>query len=261
MAIRTLETNGMSERQTRIVEQVRTSSFETITELAKTFNVSEMTIRRDADVLEAQGSVRRVRGALMLPEQANSISFEYSYRSTERLPEKQRIGRAAARLVNQNSVVAVDAGTTAFEVLQHLPSEHCGTMITHSIPVIDALLERANITAIGLGGEVSRATRAMVGSDAVYAASGLRADIFFLGAASADARGIYAKSDIEKDIKRTLIKVANKVVLVLDKAKFSTSAPVCICSWSNIDTIISDGNPPAELLNQFNTAGVELMVV
>ena len=136
-----------------------------------------------------------------------------------------------------------------------------GTVITHSIPAINSLQERSRTTTLCLGGELYRPTRAMVGSDAIKAALGLRADIFFLGASSIDERGVYANGDVERDIKRALIDVSDLTVLMVDQQKLSSSAPVCICNWDKIDTLLTDGEPPASLRRKLEAENVKTIVV
>ena len=101
----------------------------------------------------------------------------------------------------------------------------------------------------------------MVGSDAIKAALGLRADIFFLGAASIDERGVYANGDVERDIKRALIDVSDLTVLMVDQQKLSSSAPVCICNWDKIDTLLTDGEPPASLRRKLEAENVKTIFV
>lgn len=248
-------------RRALIVQRVAADGFVTVADLAREFHVSEMTIRRDGEQLEQGGAITRVRGAFRTTGRPEHGVFDYSVRSNREPGAKQKLGLAAAALIEDKQVVAIDAGTTVFQTLVNLPQSFSGTIITHSIPAVDHLETRSHVRALVLGGELYRPTRSMVGSDAVRAALGLRADIFFLGAASIDERGIYGDGDTERDIKRALIEISDRTIVMVDQKKLTSSAPICICTWDDIDTLLTDGEPPTSLRGQLEAANVEIHVV
>jgi DeoR/GlpR family transcriptional regulator of sugar metabolism len=159
-----------------------------------------------------------------------------------------------------DDVIAIDAGTTAFQVAQALPDDFFGTVVTHSIPVLDFLLDRPATKTIALGGDVFRPSRALVGSSAVDCARRLRVRTFYLGAAAVDTRGIYASADVERLVKRTLMEIADRTVLIIDHSKFDVKAPVFLCDWDRLDTVVSDRAPPEHILQQLSEKHVRMLI-
>jgi DeoR/GlpR family transcriptional regulator of sugar metabolism len=239
------------QRRAGILGALQETGFLTISELAERLGVSEMTIRRDARLLDRRGEAIASRGALRLPTTAPSADPEsdddYLHRARSAAAAKEVIGRLAADDVRDDDVIAIDAGTTAFELARALPAGFTGTVVTHSIPVIDLLAGRPQIKTIALGGDVHPPSRALVGSWTVDSANRLRVRTFYLGAAAVDERGIYAAADVERQVKTTLMGIADRVVLLLDRRKFEATAPVLLCDWDEIDLLICDERPPAAI--------------
>src|SRR5689334_22156089 len=152
-----------------------------------------MTVRRDLHRLETTGEVRTVHGGVGLAGHETTVPGPARDRAGLRL-----IARRAAELVAPDDTVALDAGPAAHELARALPSGFVGSVITHSMPVMQLLAERAVEPApprlVALGGELAAARRALVGPTTLAAIAGLRARTFFLDAAAVDVRGTYALS-------------------------------------------------------------------
>jgi DeoR/GlpR family transcriptional regulator of sugar metabolism len=98
------------------------------------------------------------------------------------------VGQLAARDIQADDVIAIDAGTTAMQVAKALPEDFFGSVVIHSIPVINHLFELPLAKTIALGGDLYRPSRAFVGSVTVDNAKRLRVRTFFMGAAAVDDR-------------------------------------------------------------------------
>jgi len=241
-----LRYRGAAQRRSYILERLHKSGYLTISDLARDMGVSEMTVRRDARRLDAVGDAISIRGGLRLPSpQADETGTEYLRREHAEADAKHRIGVAAAAEINDGDVIAIDAGTTAYQVAEALPQGFSGTIVTHSVPVINYLLGRNAAKTIALGGDLYEPSRALVGSMTVDNARRLRVRAFFLGAAAVDERGVYASADVERHVKETLMDICDQVILLVDHSKFNTTAPVFLCEWSKVNLLISDEQPAA----------------
>jgi len=250
MTVENLRYRDAPARRGAIMEQLRSTGFLTIGELAAALGVSEMTVRRDAKRLHDEGQLIALRGTVRLPGPASEPETEYQRRAAAAISAKEAVGQIAAADVLDDDVIAIDAGTTAFQVANALPEGFQGTVVTHSIPVLDLLLDRPAIKTIALGGDLYRPSRALVGSFTVECAQRLRVRTFYLGAAAVDARGIYASADVERLVKQTLMEIADRVVLVIDHRKFEVKAPVFLCDWEQLDLVVSDLPPPESIAAQ-----------
>ncbi|WP_296258057.1 MULTISPECIES: DeoR/GlpR family DNA-binding transcription regulator [unclassified Pseudomonas] len=236
-----------SQRRQAILELLRERGVLAIPDIVESLGVSPMTVRRDLQLLDEQGFLQRTRGAVGLKEAAVLDSFKtlppdkyFEVRSARQMSGKQMIARLATQFVEPADSIGLDAGTTALAVAHALPASYVGTVVTHSIPCLDALMNAGNAQVIALGGDLHRPSRAMVGPSTTERASQLRLRTFFLGAAAMDEKGIYVSADIERETKLALMRVADQVVLLADNSKCALSAAVRLCGFEVIDRLITD---------------------
>lgn len=234
------------ERRRRIMEGVEDAGFVSVTELTRRLGVSDMTIRRDLRKLASEGRVRIVHGGVSgLRPTLHSPAF--TGRAEEHAPSKQAIGAAAVRTIPATATVAVDAGTTTYAAMQALPPDFRGTVVTHSVPVMQLAVARGLGRLVGLGGELLADSQAFVGPRTVESTRGLRVDTLFLGAAAADEEGVYVSTDHERPTKLALMAIAQRTILLVDASKFTASAPVLLCDWNAISGVVTDSAPPDHL--------------
>ena len=247
------------ERQDQILRQLRSSPFVSVSQLVQNLGVSDMTVRRDLKSLSARGEVNVVHGGASLPYGTHGTA-DFSRRAKRLSEAKRKIAEAAQAYVPERGVIAVDAGTTAFAVVHELPQEFSGTVISHSIPVLQHMLSVPKARVLGLGGELLIESQALVGPRAVEGLAGLKADVLFLGAAALDPDGVYVTTDIERPVKEALIASASLVVLVADHEKFSVSAAVRLVDFSAIDVVITDAPPRQDVGLRLKAAGTDVVV-
>lgn len=245
-------------RRRAILGRLRAAGFCGVGELAEELEVSEMTVRRDLRQLETADQVRLVHGGASLPPDSLSSTL-FSSRAESNEAAKQEIARDAAALIGPRDTVAIDAGTTAFELARALPETFAGCVVTHSVPVIQHMLSRPSVRVVGLGGDLYHASQAFVGPTTVEMASSLRVRTVFLGAAALDERGIYCAADVERPTKRALMSIADDVVLLVDHGKFATSAPVLLCRYADVGALVTDQPPPPAVAGALRAAGTRLI--
>jgi DeoR/GlpR family transcriptional regulator of sugar metabolism len=240
------------------MRQLRSAGHCTISELAEQLQVSEMTVRRDLRQMETDDQIRLVHGGASLPP-GGADSARFTSRAEANDRAKQQIGQSAAGLIGLRDTVAIDAGTTAYQLALALPDQFAGCVVTHSVPVIQHMLSRPSVRVVGLGGDLYHASQAFVGPTTVDIASSLRVRTVFLGAAALDDRGVYCAADVERPAKQALMAIADHVVLLVDHDKFATSAPVLLCRYDDVGTLVTDRSPPAPVGRALCAAGTRLV--
>lgn len=246
-------------RRELILARIRLSGFTSISDLAVELGVSEMTIRRDVRKLELEGEVRLVHGGVSMAH-ATLRTSEFTNRAGISAEGKARIAALAVRMIRPGDVVGFDAGSTVFAVATHLPVGFSGSVITHSVPVVQHMLNLPAARVTGLGGELYPWSQAFIGSATVQQLRGLRMRVFFLGAAAVDRHGIYVEADLEIPTKTALINSASEVVVVVDHQKFDHPAPVLLCPLDRVNTIITDRPLSETMMSAIRGAGVGLLV-
>ncbi len=245
-------------RRRLIMERLREAGFISVTSLTRDLGVSDMTVRRDLRKLEKQGDVRVVHGGVSAHGPLHNPAFVSRARMDA--AAKKAIAATALTLVGDTGTIAIDAGTTAYALAQAIPHTFEGTIVTHSVPVIQLLLNRRRGRVVGLGGELLHESQAFAGQMTVDAARGLRVETLFLGAAAVDDRGVYVATDNERPTKLALIEVADRVVLLADHTKFGISAPVLLCSHEQVTTLVTDTAPSPATAAHLRTTGTQVIV-
>ena len=252
-----LRVKSAAERRQDILDAVEVAGFVSVTELTQRLGVSDMTVRRDLRRLADRGAVRVVHGGVssLRPQRHSS---EFAGRAEENAEAKRAIGRAAALTLAPGSTVAVDAGTTTYAAIEALPDGFDGTLVTHSIPVMQLALTRGLRRVVGLGGELLVGSQAFVGPRTVEATKGLRVDTLLLGAAAVDDHGIYVSTDNERATKLALMEIAERIVLLVDASKFLAPAPVLLCGWDAVTEVVTEGPPPPAVAERLRSLGSQL---
>ena len=247
------------EREAAIVAEVQRSGFASVSALSAAFTVSDMTIRRDIRRLADQGELRSVHGGVSLPPGAlDAITF--SGRADEEAEGKRLIADVALSMIAPQASVAIDSGTTCFAVAAGLPIGFRGCVITHSVPVLQQMLNHPEATVIGLGGELLAESQVLIGQTTTVAAASLSIDTLFLGANSVDYRGVYLRGSREKPVKSALMGSSKRVVLLVDGTKLTHTAPVRLAELKAISVLITNGPVPLDLARACKSGKVELIV-
>ena len=218
-----------------------------------------MTIRRDVRRLADAGELRMVHGGVSLPHGLLRTAT-YAGRAEDESDSKRAIAEAAAVLLESGGSVVIDSGTTCFAVSTVLPRNYRGTVITHSVPVLQQMLMFPKATVLSLGGELFAESQVLIGPRATASAQEIASDVLLLGANSVDTGGVYLMGDRERLVKRAFIGGAAKVVLLVDSSKLTRSAPVRLAGLEEIDVLVTTGPVPEDLQAACTVHGVELIV-
>jgi DeoR family transcriptional regulator, fructose operon transcriptional repressor len=246
------------ERQVRIAEYLQKVEFASLEELAKEVEASLSTIRRDLDVLEATGNIRRTHGGARLAN-PRSEEFIFSTRDTHQLAEKEAIGRACAELIKPKQSVIVDAGTTCYHAARQLESKS-PQIITNSLPVANHFAGANKVEVVVSGGVIYPRLGVLVGPLAVEAFSKIHADAAIMSAGGITTEGITNSHGLLIDIQRAMIQGAQRVIMCLDHTKFGRKSVSFMCDLESIDTIVTDSAAPEELVADLRGKGLEVMV-
>jgi DeoR/GlpR family transcriptional regulator of sugar metabolism len=243
-----------AQRRQEILRAVRGGTAH-VADLAESFGVSEMTVRRDLSALARDGKLERVHGGAL-----HAGEPRFSQIEVERFDVKDRMGAAAAALVEDGQTVMIDIGTSTLQMARHLHGRKV-TVVTTNLAVLEELLPDPDIELVLPGGTVRRNYRSLVGVVAEDSLRQLKADVAVLGTSAVDAElGVWDTTMVEVPIKRLMIAAADRVVLLADAAKFSMSGVVRVCGPESIDHIVTDAPLPAACRSAVDAAGIEVTI-
>jgi DeoR family myo-inositol catabolism operon transcriptional repressor len=228
-------------------------------DLCKQFDVSKNTIRRDINELEARQIVKKVYGGVILNDEEAPIPL--SQRQMTMRPEKTFIAEKAAEFVNDGDIIVIDAGSTTVHVVEYLKNKHHITIITNSVPVLNAALAYEQFHIIMTGGDLLRSTNSFVGLNAVSMLKTLNANTVFLAATGVSlSKGITNSSTIETEIKKIMMEVSEQSILMVDHTKFDTVSLVTFADLKDIDRVITNQTPPPEYLQYCVENDVKIII-
>jgi len=224
-----------------------------VAELAQSFGVSEMTVRRDLAALAHAGKIERVHGGAI--NARGEPPFEETF--VERLEAKNRIGAAAAALVPDGATVI---GTTTLMAAHHLHDRQI-PVVTSSLAVYEELVGDPAIELLLPGGLVRRNYRSLVGVLAEDTLRQLQADICFLGTSGVDSDlAVWDSTMIEVPIKRAMIEASDRVVLLADAAKFASASLVRVCGGADLTSLVTDAPLSPALQPAIDDHAIEVIV-
>jgi DeoR family myo-inositol catabolism operon transcriptional repressor len=247
------------QRIQKIEEYVKKHGSVSLDDLCKHFDVSRNTIRRDIHELETRRIVKKVYGGVVLNNGEAPIPL--SQRQMTMKAEKIAIAKKASEFVNDGDVIVIDAGSTTVQIVEHLKNKYQLTLITNSVPVLNAVLAYEQLHIIVTGGDLLRPTNSFVGHEAAAMLKKLNANTVFLAATGVSlSKGITNSSTIETEIKKAMMEVSEQIVLLVDHTKFDTVSLVTFADLKDIDILITDQAPPPQYFQYCAEHAVEIIV-
>ncbi|MFZ0249747.1 MAG: DeoR/GlpR family DNA-binding transcription regulator [Acidimicrobiales bacterium] len=237
------------DRLARICDEVEARGRVRVGDLAAELAVSEMTIRRDLDVLAEQGRVRRVRGgALALGPQRFSERYGMQARA------KERVAAKLLALVPESGAVAMDASSTLQRLAASIPGARQLTVATNGLEAFSALRERSGVTVLLTGGQHDPRTDSLVGPLAARAARDLSLERLFVSAAGLTPEGTTEATLEEAEVKVALAAVSAEVVLAIDHTKLGRAGVARCLPLHSVDVLVTDLEPDDERLRPYRGA-------
>jgi len=246
------------ERQKRIEGHLLRMEFASLEELSELVDASISTVRRDLDMLEGKGTVRRTHGGARLAN-PKSDEFAFSARDTHQLAEKEAIGQACAELIHPNQTVIIDAGTTCYHVARYLETK-TPQVFTNSLPVANLFAAANRLEVVVSGGVIYPRLGVLVGPLAVEAFSRIRADAAIMSCGGITLEGITNSHGLLIEIQRAMIQAARKVIFCIDSTKFGRQSITKLCDLATIDAVVTDKAARADLLRALRKQGIKVIV-
>lgn len=237
------------EKQKEILDYVNAKQKASIKELSKAAGLSLVTIRKYLQLLENKGLLVKTHGGVISKKSALNYEVPYSEKENVNLQEKKRIGAAAAKLICDGDVIILDSGSTTLQIAKAIINQDI-TVITNDIKIAYELSEKPYIKLFVTGGMLKNNVFTLIGSDAESFLSRLHVNKSFLAADAIHLESHVTNNAIEDvNIKKHIISAADQVILVSDHSKFNKKCFLDICSFNEIDIIVTD-----QLSNEYKKA-------
>lgn len=250
-------------RRRQILELVKNDGAAHVNALAKKFGVSTVTIRNDLTKLAEAGELLRDRGGAITAPNSRQVThlLGLNERAMLNREAKQRIGKAAAQLVQPGDTIIMDAGTTVVEMAPHLGGIALLTVVTNALNVALTIGGTTNAQVIFLGGTLSREASSAVGPLAEQTLADLSVGKLFLGTQALDLNDGLTDTTLEiAQVKRAMIKAAKQVYLLADSTKWDHTGFIKVAQLAEIDVLISDTKFPETARVAVERLGIQLIL-
>ena len=226
------------ERLEKILGILEQNGYVTVRYLMEELHYSKATVNRDLNILEQMDKVKRTWGGVELCEQREiPVVFRYEHGK----PNKKRIARRAAELVEDGDILFIDGSTTAQYMGEYLAEKKDIKVLTNNMALGIFLADRG-VSVTVLGGRILEAPYMLAGNDTAEAAARYRADKCFFSTRDVSGEGEMAYADdIYYAMHRTMIRNSERVFYLVDSDKVDKKGGrVVLGDLSLVDCVISD---------------------
>lgn len=237
--------DDLTPRQRDIMQRVKQQGFVTIVALARDFDMTPQTIRRDINQLCAGGLLRRHHGGAGLPSSVENVA--YRARRVIQQEAKQRIARCMAAQIPDQASLFMTLGTTTEEVAKALLAHDGLRVITNNLNVATILSDNASFEIIIAGGVVRSRDRGITGEATIDFMRQFRVDYGVIGISGIDTDGALLDFDYQEvRVVQAIMGHSRQVWLAADRSKFGRSAMVELGHLRQLDAIFTDAEPPEQ---------------
>lgn len=254
------------DRINQLIALIKEKNGATVKELASTFGVSEMTIRRDLAILESKHIVNNVYGAVIYNPANTKGTLDKNYSlNNARIAndsEKARIGKFAASLITDNDVAIIDTGSTTDKLAASIPDNLKATILCFNINILNHLINKENLKLIFAGGYFHPSTQMFESSEGISLIQSTRATKVFVSAAGIHEKlGVTCATNYETPTKNAIMDSAVEKILLADSSKFGVVRSSYFAELSDFQTIITDTSLPDGWASYIRKLGIELFMI
>lgn len=234
----------MNKRHTKILELLSKNKRMEVTRLSELLGVSQVTIRKDLDILEGSGIIIREHGYATIND-SDDISNRLAYR----YESKQKIAKLAVKSIHNGETIMIESGSCcALVALEIAQTKKDVTLITNSAFIADYIRKIGTVKIILLGGEYQNEAQVMVGPITRKCAEAFFVDKLFIGTDGFTKNSGFTGNDyMRSEAVRDMAKQATNVIIVTDSAKFHQKGVVSLIETEKVSSVYTDQDIPGEI--------------
>jgi DeoR/GlpR family transcriptional regulator of sugar metabolism len=255
-----LENLMANQRRDKILDLLREDGSAKVTNLAKLFKVTEVTIRQDLEKLENDGLIVREHGGAFLKNVEDHVR-NFALVHQENMDKKALIAEKSLAFIESGDTIILDSGSTTTEIAKKMRGMKNLTVITNALNIALILGAESGIEVIVTGGEFKPPTLSLTGQKAADFFKGLNVQKLFLATAGISLKaGLTYPSISDIVVKKAMIDAAEITYLVADSSKIGKSALASLGALSLIDFIITDEGIETKHKQVFKEHEIELII-
>ncbi len=226
------------ERHGRLLDMLRQQQSAQLETLGEALGVSLSTVRRDLEALEERGLVERTHGgAIYRGPQRHSVVL--ADRMHEQIEAKRAIGRHAASLVQADTTILLDGGSTVYFAAQQITARPI-QVVTNSLSIAALFSDDEQVELLVIGGNLYPRTGVLLGPIATRCLADLHADLLMFSLAGIYDDAVYNQNLVMAEVEQVMMQQAARSVLLMDSSKFGRKSLARVCGVDDVELIITD---------------------
>ncbi|MGF3105973.1 DeoR/GlpR family DNA-binding transcription regulator [Rossellomorea sp. DUT-2] len=237
-----------SERRTIILELLKEKKRILVNELAKDFNVSIDSIRRDLSHLEKEGLLQRTHGGAILKSFTKMLPPPSEERYYNIDDDMKAIAKEAVKHIYENETIYIGGASVHFAMLSYLKEHFPFTVVTNSLQIANHLRNFNNIELILIGGNL-KSSGNISDSIALEMMKLFRLDKAFITGGGVTIDGIGTATTNVAFFTRQVAQQSNKVIALMHHTKINKNAFVKSIDLKEIDILITNRQKTATFIH------------
>lgn len=234
-------------RQEKIISYINEHDFATVKELADLLQVSDMTIRRDLNELDALSKIKKFHGGGQCLTKIRTTT-EKAFSNTS---EKKYIGSIMNSLLSPDDVIFIGAGTTFMYAVENLTNKN-SFIITNSLITFNTLIELKFEKIFLTGGNYFSKTSEFYGEHAESFLKDFNISKAFLATNGINKLDVTTSTPELARIQNVILNKAKENYIVADYSKFDTSDAFTFATLDDFDYLITDDKVPDNTLKEYS---------
>ncbi|MBP2631716.1 MAG: transcriptional regulator of sugar metabolism [Firmicutes bacterium] len=248
----------MINRHAKILDLVNTNKKIEVTKLSDELNTSQVTIRKDLDMLERKGLLKREHGfAVMVASDDinNHLAFNYNL--------KREIAIKAAELVNSGDTIIIESGASCALLAEEIAlRKYDVTIITNSAFIASFIRKAPFVKIVLLGGDYQKESQVVVGPMVKKCIENFYVDKIFVGTDGFNEKiGFTGNNHMRVEALKSMAQQANKIIILTESSKFLQQGVVAQFKTNEVDYVFTDNKIPEETLKFLQAEHVHVQTV
>jgi DeoR family deoxyribose operon repressor len=231
------------------------------------FDVSEMTVRRDLNLLAENGVAQLVHGRAYVDgegfflEESNGM-YTLTDAETRNREEKVRIGEKAASIIEPDDVIIIDTGSTTEFLTKRIPDHLRITVLCYTLNNMVELHRKKNCKVALAGGYYHENSMMFESPEGVSMIRRNRASKAFISASGVSSKlGVTCSNHYELETKNAIMASSAQRILMVDSSKFDSVQSTYFADLSDFHVVITDDGIPEEYRRYIRELGIDLHIV
>ena len=248
------------ERKEKIIQMLEKNGNVKVSDLTRLFNVSLQTIRRDLEVLESEGLIKKVYGGAIL-KRKRIQDFTHSVREKQSLAEKDEIAEIALKLIEEGDSIALNDSTTNLAIAKKIKKKFKNlTIISNSLLIVSELSNVEGFNIILAGGILNVKEQAFFGEITERILDEFIIDKAFIAVSGFSLQtGITDYPLEEVQLQKKLLEISQRAVIIADSSKLESTSLIKVRDAADVDLLVTDSNITPEIKKSYEEAGIHII--